>query len=566
MLLLFRALWFVGLLNSAQEIDYAAAFHKPVNIELVLAGNFGELRPNHFHTGIDIKTQGKEGIKLYAIADGYVSRIKTGTSGYGKVIYIDHPQYGITSVYAHCQNFLGTIAEYTLLAQQKNEFYEIDIPVPYMALPIKKGDVIALSGNTGSSSAPHLHFEIRETKTEHPLNPLLFSAFQVADSRAPHIQNLVVYGLSRHGYRIPGKKMEIPVKKYNDKYRIARDTLEIPAHFCSEYGGIGLALGVHDKYDAAENICGIYQGILVMNGDTVHKQLMSRLDFEYIRQINTHKDYESYKKNKTKIEKYFRTVHNKIPIYEEKYGKGILGLQPGHNYKIEFSVSDISKNKSFLSFVIRTLSGQLRQEDTPYDVYNMNYLYPDSNYLFKGSNYQVELAKDCIFEPVQKRIEFKDGKLSFCDAAEPVNKTITYKLKLTRGAGIPKEKTVMYHLESKTYATGSFENEWFVTQFKQMGTFTLDWDTIAPKLNRKFKVLPSPQSISRLSWSVKDDKSGLAYYALYVDGSYHLLEYEHKNNELFANIKLNPGKHDFRIVVKDAIGNQHDEVFELIIK
>lgn len=566
MLLFFRTLWFVGLVNPAHDIDYDAEFRKPVNIELVLAGNFGELRPNHFHTGIDIKTQGQEGFKLYAIADGYVSRIKTGTSGYGKVIYIDHPQYGVTSVYAHCQNFSGIIAEYTLLAQQKNEFYEIDIPVPAIALPVKKGDIIALSGNTGSSSAPHLHFEIRETKSEHPLNPLLFNAFHVPDNRAPHIQNLIVYSLSRHGYCIPGKKMEIPVKAHNGKYRIAKDTREIPSHFCSEHGGIGLALGVHDKYNAAENVCGIYQGILVMNGDTVHKQLMKRLDFEYNRQINTHKDYEAYKKNRSKIEKYFRTIHNKIPIYEQKYGKGILGLQPEHYYTIKFSVSDISKNNAVLTFIIQTLSGQLRQEDTPYDVYNRNYLYPDSTYLFKGNNYQVELPQDCIFEPVKKRVESKDGQLSFCDAAEPVNKAITYKLKLFRSAGIPADKTVMYHLESKSYATGTIENEWFVSHFKQFGTFTLNWDTVAPTITRKFKVLSTPQSISRLAWSVKDDKSGLAHYALYINGSYHLLEYEHKNNELFANIKLNPGKHELRILVKDAVGNQREELFELIIK
>jgi hypothetical protein len=276
------------------------------------------------------------------------------------VLYVNHPDLGITSVYAHCQNFEGKIAEYAMMAQNEIEFYEIDLQIPPDALPVKKREIIALSGNTGSSTAPHLHFEIRETSSENPLNPLLFQFLQITDSRAPILQQLVVYALSAKGYRIPQKRIQIPIEIKEGRYFINNDTLDIPADFCSEHGGIGLALAAHDKYDASENMCGIYHGVLTLNSDTMHQQIMNRLDFETTRQINTHKDYEAYRKSREKIDKYFRTIHNRIPIYEQQRGKGIIGVQPDHLYNIGFSISDIAGNNSVFAFVLRTLIGEMR--------------------------------------------------------------------------------------------------------------------------------------------------------------------------------------------------------------
>ena len=565
MLILLRSLWFLSLLQaSSPKVDYNAPLHKPLHIDLILAGNFGELRPNHFHTGIDIKTPGQEGYKLYAIADGYVSRIKTGTSGYGKVVYIDHPEYGITSVYAHCQNFVGDIADYTRATQNAREFYEIDEQVPVMALPVKKEQNIALSGNTGSSSAPHLHFEIRETQSENPLNPLLFSFLNVADSRAPHIQNLIIYALSKQGYRIPDKRLEFPVKAIQGKYKLNTDTISVPAHFCSEHGGIGMAIGVYDKYNAAENVCGIYQGVLTMNGDTVHHQIMNRLDFEFNRQINTHKDYEAYKKNKSKIEKYFRTVHNQIPIYDLKRGKGILGVQPEHSYDIQFSVSDLAKNNSVLAFVLKTLPGKLRSEDTAFDRYDANYLYPDSSYFFQNDHYRIELPAGVFYEPILKKIGFDNGQLQFCSAQEPVNAVIKIALPL-KNQKLP-EKSVLYHHESKSYYPGRIANNWFESEVKTLGTFSLTEDTTPPLISRKFKVLTTPQVIKRLAWTARDTQSGLAYYALYIDGKYQLLEYEHKRSEFFANIDLKAGKYECQMIAVDKVGNTVEDKFTLVVR
>lgn len=568
MLLLFKSFWLWGVLTSQQQaIDYHSDLALPVDIPIILAGNFGELRPNHFHSGLDIKTNGKEGYKLYSIADGYVSRIKTGTTGYGKVLYVNHPELGITSVYAHCQNFSGKTLEYTRLAQFEAEFYEIDIHVPINALPVKKGEVIALSGNSGSSSAPHLHFEIRETSTENPLNPLLFSFIKVTDSRAPVIQQLIVYALSAKGYRLPGHRMQVPVAIRNGKYSIANDTLKIPAHYCSEHGGIGLALAAHDKYNAAENVCGIFKGVLTVNNDTVHRQMMNRLDFETTRQINTHKDYEAFKKSREKIDKYFRTTHNLLPIYDQTRGKGIIGVQPDHFYNLRFSISDIAGNNSVLAFVIRTLSGDLRAENTPFDVYHKDYLYPDSSYLFKHTDYNIMMSANSIYEPLKKILTYNSGKLTFGNHTDPVHNAIEYTFRIPERFRKFAKQLVLYQAEGRNYINGQSENALFTASAKTFGTFSLDVDSMAPKLTPKFKVLTTPQAINRIAWTVSDDKSGLAYYALYINDVYHLLEHEHKRNELFADIRhLSSGKHEIKIVARDGVGNEQEMSFTLNIK
>ncbi len=170
---LFVAAFAIAQSPETKNIDYNYEFGLPMKIELILAGNFGEMRDNHFHTGLDIKTGGVEGHKLYAVEDGYVSRIRISPWGYGLAVYINHPN-GLTSLYAHMQSFSSEIDSLAYEKQKKGEVYILDEDVLADSIFVKKGQFIGLAGNSGSSSAPHLHFEIRETATEHAINPLLF--------------------------------------------------------------------------------------------------------------------------------------------------------------------------------------------------------------------------------------------------------------------------------------------------------------------------------------------------------------------------------------------------------
>src|SRR5690554_4593695 len=239
---------------QAQTIDYSKYnLHSPLDVPLVLAANFGELRSNHFHTGIDLKTDRRTGYNILSVEDGYVSRIKVSPWGYGHVVYIDHYN-GLTTVYAHLDKYVGELKDLVIEQQRKAEGFTIDYYPAKDSLKVKKGQIIAKSGNTGGSSAPHLHFELRETITEHPLNPLLFN-FDIADSQAPTIRGVKVYALTEQGYRVPNKAKHYQVWGSNGQYNISGNKVDIDASFTSEKGGVGFAFDVIDKLDAANNIC-----------------------------------------------------------------------------------------------------------------------------------------------------------------------------------------------------------------------------------------------------------------------------------------------------------------------
>ncbi|MGL5889408.1 MAG: M23 family metallopeptidase, partial [Bacteroidia bacterium] len=240
-------------------------FQTPIDAPLLLAGNFGELRPNHFHAGIDITTQGKEGIAIFAAAEGYVSRIRISPFGYGKALYITHPN-GYTTVYGHLRNFNKDIGMYAERNQYEAELFEIDITVPPGALPVKKGEIIARSGNTGGSGGPHLHFEIRDTKTEDALNPLLFG-LPVADKVAPTIVRVAIIPLDANA-RVNGK---------NQKKYIALKSLKgifVPATAADTLprisGRIGFAVDAYDKESTPHGKNGVYGIRLSINGSDVY--------------------------------------------------------------------------------------------------------------------------------------------------------------------------------------------------------------------------------------------------------------------------------------------------------
>mgnify|MGYP002619815295 CR=1 FL=1 len=539
--------------QSHAQYKFDFDFHSPVGIPIVLAANFGELRSNHFHTGIDIKTNGQEGYRLYAIADGYVSRIKVSPFGYGKAIYITHPELGITSVYAHCQNFYGEIYEYVLAEQLSASFYEVELfPTP-SKLIVRKGDVIAISGNTGGSTAPHLHFEIRDTRTENPLNPLLFDFFDIADSKAPEIRAIKLYAVSKYGYRIPGKEKTILTTKSATGYVISGNKTTVPAHFCSENGGVGIAVRVIDRYDAAQNVCGIYEGHLCVNGDTTYRQQMKMLDFNVNRQINTHKDYEEFKFKKLGYEKYFRTPHNKLPIYPIS-GNGVLGLYPGNTYQFAYATNDIKQNTSVLQFDLEVAKGDLRVENTPFDQYHKTFMYPDSIYEFKGQHYHVLFRDYLLYEPTEKIVQYENHTFTFGKEHTPLDGYYTLSLQLPPHI-TNVEKAVI--VKENTSFGGKIVGDWITADVKELGTFKVAVDTIAPLVrNTNFVNGATITSKPLLTWSVSDDLSGLKYYGLYVNGTYVLLEYEPKIKQLFTAVKdLPSGKLELKLVAKDAVGN-----------
>ena len=283
------------------------SYHSPLAIPLILSANFGEIRPNHFHMGVDFKTNGKEGLSLFSIDDGYVSRVKTSPYGYGKVIYINHPN-SITSVYAHCSSFEGKIDSLVRSVQFQQESTEIDVYLTPEDIKVTKGQRIARSGNTGSSTAPHLHFELRDTKTEEALNPLVFG-FDIPDHKTPILNSVKLYIVDENGYPIPGKSQALPINQAGKSFLLNGGGFTLEADCCALNEFVGLAINGIDTYDGAQNHCGLYETTLLKGQHVVFGQQIDRISFGDSRYVNSHTDYEEYKTHKSKYHKGFRTKH-----------------------------------------------------------------------------------------------------------------------------------------------------------------------------------------------------------------------------------------------------------------
>ncbi len=528
-------------------------YRSPLGIPLVLAANFGELRPNHFHMGLDFKTNGVEGLPLYAIEEGYVARIKISPYGYGKAIYINHPN-GITSVYAHCSSFKGKLDSIVKAVQEKEQNFEIELFFVPTDIPIEKGDIIALSGNTGGSTAPHLHFELRDTKTEEAMNPLVYG-FEIQDHKPPTIKGLKVYALTDEGYQIPGKSQIVSVSKANNEYHIAGDLLTIPSDYCSEHGGIGFAFEVVDQFDAADNICGLYKSVLKSGNDTIFRQQIDKVAFDHSRYINSHKDYHEYTVNKRKFHKSFKTEHNPLAIYPTS-DLGIIKINPGDKLSLSYYAQDVKKNKSNLNFNVLVSEGKMNISKSNFP--SWAYFYPDSTIQFKNDKIEFSAQVHTFYEPTKKNLSLV-APFSFGDPTQPIQYPVIVKLKLP----LSKVELSKYYINvtssgGKNHALQSTINgDWITAESDHLGTFKIRVDTIAPSISPlNFKPTESTKGKTRYSWKVNESQTELVDYDLFIDGKWYLLEYESKGDYVFFDKpKGFIGKHKVEIIVKDSCGN-----------
>lgn len=318
----------------------------PLNpgVQAFLSGNTGEIRPNHFHAGLDVTTNQKVGIPVLAAADGYVSRIKVSTFGYGHALYVTHAN-GFTTVYAHLERYRGNIRDYVRKKQYEKNSFEIELFPEKNALRVHKGDTLGYSGNTGSSGGPHLHFEIRDTKTEEFIDPLLFGFNEVRDNSAPVVQAVALrtFGLDSRVYDEFGRKAFSPTRNGN-KY-VLSDTI-------TAWGVLGLEIKATDYQGSASNPNGISGMELRVNGKDIFTYKMERCYFDETRNINVHIDYERYIEHGERFQRAYRAEGNKLRLYKTSEANGRLVIDREAVYDVVLGVSDALGNKSFLTFTI----------------------------------------------------------------------------------------------------------------------------------------------------------------------------------------------------------------------
>jgi len=552
-------LFLISFICFGQDTIPKNYFRSPLGIPLYLAGNFGELRSNHFHSGLDMKTQGKEGFNIYATADGYVSRIKISPWGYGKTIYIDHPN-GYTTVYAHLKGFKGKIASETKKYQHQKENWEIDWYPPDTLLKVKKGDKIAISGNTGGSGGPHLHFEIRETETEYPVNPLLFG-FEIKDDIKPIIRSITLKPLDDTSYVNNFKTTQrFLVTGSNGNYSLKYNT---PIY---AYGNIGIGIETIDKLNGYGNRNGIYSIELQKENETIYKSEMKKFSFDESRALNSLIDYEFYLKENVRFQRSYIEPNNPLSIYIKHKNNGVVNFKVNDVINFNYTIKDTYGNTSKVKFSAKGNVDKKIANNVLKQEYDTVFSFNDSNY-FAKPNITVSIPKDALYNDLPLHFYEADTMTGAITPTyfvhndyTPLHKPISVSIKVGRLSEYLRSKATIVHFDRrKRYYSkgGEWRNNFITAKSKNFGGFAVMIDTIAPKIT-PLNIIPNRNMANYKTLEIKigDNLSGIKSYRGTIDGKWIIMEYEAKKAKLFYTFdNLPKGKHEFKLEVVDGVGN-----------
>lgn len=555
---LFVVLFFLAINVWAQQSTYDTNYFKsPLEIPLVMSGNFGELRPNHFHAGVDFKTNGVEGLKILAAADGSVARIKISKSGYGNALYLNHPN-GYTSVYAHLQVFNDALEAYIRKEQYKTRKSELDLELPVDLFKFKQGDVIAISGNSGSSQAPHLHFEIRETESEHPVNPLFFG-YKMADAKSPVVYDVQFYKVE-NGSSTPLFHQAKTLKASKGVFTLEEDILQLPAE------NIGIALRTFDTMDGASNQFNVFEIKMDVGGLTKYQFTYDKLSFDESRFINAHIDYaEKQHQNKT-YQRCFALPGNQLSIYDVAETKGIINLSNNEVQTVTLTLKDFAGNETLCSF-------KIQKKPAP-DFWGTSTCANPMAYnkvnQFADKEIAIQLPENVLYEDIcfdfaktqaknDKNILSPVYQLHYKDV--PAHNAYEIQIKPNEKIVSNIRKAVICYLDSKDREK-AHETIWDETYLKanskNFGKHYIKFDEEKPKIKaKKFSRGSSYNKNSKLLFSLTDNLSGIRSYQANLNGQWAVVLYDKSKKQLSFNDFTNAvyGRNTLILIAEDMKGN-----------
>ncbi len=533
-----------------------------MNLPIEVAGNFMELRTNHFHSGLDMKTNNRIGQPVMAAADGWVSRIKISPWGYGKAVYIDHPT-GYTTVYGHLSQLNGAVATACLEAQYKSRDFSVDQYFKKGEIPVKQGDTIAFSGNTGGSSAPHLHFEVRRTSDQHALDPQAYGMTPL-DNVPPDISGIRIEALDSNSFSspFPGGAVGIPVVPVNDSTYMLKAGSN-PAAF----GTVGLSVNVIDRYNNSNNTCGIRDLTVSVDGSMVFSAHLDELDFGTSRFANAYMDYGLFEDKDMHYNRCYRLPNNKLAVYGNEAAQGRITVEPGKDHAIQVVATDAAGNRSKLTFVLHGASataaaawpkpneqGQLFRWSAANDLIEKGLhfsLPPNALYEDTRIQYNTSASPAKAYAPLHQ-IQNDETPLQLAgtlsiDVTKDVPQGNTDKLLIVK----------MDHGKPSPQG-GTFANGAVTVQVKTFGNFTVMLDTTPPVLI-PLDMQADMKGRSGFRIKVGDNLSGLDQWSATLDGKWILMEYDPKRGDLEHTFDVHsdlPGAHELKVEAIDERGNR----------
>lgn len=546
-------------------------FISPLSIRLELAGNFGECRPNHFHTGLDLKTQQRENLPIQSVANGYVSRISMSHSGYGHCLYITHPN-GLTSVYAHLNTFSKPIQEYLEQRQVELESWNVNLIVPEGLLKVNQGEIIALSGNTGGSVAPHLHFELRETSTQFAINPLAFKAFKIHDQIAPVIKQLGIYNAATSIYNQKPELYSLS-SLGNNKYQANEIN--------TSHNEIFLGFHVEDFMNGSNNWLGIYS-LKVFVNDTLHFETkMDAIDLSINRMMNSYIDYSTYKSSKKVFQLAYILPNNFMKLYPFSKQKGAIQLAADKTTAIRVEIKDYHNNLSTLALKINK-KNEAHSNNNKTITRQLDSWIPGVSQTFEHSYFWVKSQSLSVYDTVNfefKEVFSENGALSanitLNSQEVPIHTPITLAIRLTQPLPIHlRSKLVLLHQVQASKLPGrgaqnavaaKFDQGFAVVDISNFGNYQVAIDTVPPSI--KLSTSNNLKVGQSLRIQVEESMTYISHFAAYLeDGTW--LNMRRVKNEFIFSIpdSWKKSEQTIKIWASDANNNTSQQDFKIQIQ
>lgn len=528
----------------------------PLKIPIYLSGNFAELRSGHFHAGLDMKTQGKVGFRIYAVQKGYVSRIKVSPTGYGHSVYITHPD-GYTSVYAHMLEFNIQIGRYVRAQQYKKHSFPVDLFLKPGEIPINQGDVIGLSGNSGSSGGPHLHFEIRKTSNSNAMNGL-FLGYPIADKTPPRMTLFTLFPMDNQS--------QVEGEYSRQTFNLVKTTGNL--HVTESYdtigvcGTIGVGIKSDDFLDGSSNRCGVYRFDLRVDDAVVLSMTFDGVSFNETHYISSVLDYEAYIASKTIAYKLFVEPNNKLAVYSNLVNNGLIHVKEGEIKKITVIATDSYGNTSKAQAWIKGLPLNTdAQQPEPQkmlkwqDSFNLDTT--DFKLAIKAKSFFTDIpfafSIDSTIAPGTFSYNFAVGNKLI-----PVDKSFTVQIRCHGTDSVDTSKlTIVKQIDDKheSALASKYSNGWISANAGDFGNFVVKIDTVKPTI-KPIKIVPGSQAIS---FKIEDNLSGINTYEGKINDNWVLFIYDPKTKSLTytADEYLEPAKqYKLELTVSDVCGNK----------